>query len=557
MHNSTRKKLTFAAISIVCICALWYYQFFILVNIPWWDDFHGIMLPVYNLFTDLPLKEKLHSFFSLNNEHRVVNDRFFMLLIYLITGDFQMKTLGLIGFLNLIMIFILFLKVAKPYVSNILKLSPIVFLIFQAQYYESLQSLMVPFQNFSVIFYSFLSFYFLIFSRKFSFQVALFLAILALFTHGNGILCLVIGAALLVFQRKNKLAVIWLGIASITIFLYFIGYEKPSWTSEISPSNSLFSRGIYVFEFLGSYFLNFTDLSIKLSQYGYGKLVSSLGGLASILLFGFFFFKKYPFGFKNYEVYFTRLRHSKLDLFVLLCFGFIFSTGILIGITRTGLPIFSRYTINSAMLLCLIYIFIITNIKKSNAISILFSAVTFCVLLISYFNTYEIAIFKKKNAITDGINWKNSGTWINQYADPEHIVRLNPLLNEPFTSGKYTFPKNNLEVLLKENYLLSNDSVEVKLVGNFLEIQETNEISEKKENGIYYVLKNNSKEYIFPSFHKKNNLIQFLKTGKYFSNQHKTSFPKNLLSSGEYQLYRIKYEALHNENIIINLKLIL
>lgn len=555
MQNSTRKKITFVAISVVCICALWYYQFHILVNIPLWDDFHGIMLPVYNLFTDLPLKEKFDSFFSQNNEHRVANDRFFMLLIYLISGGFQMKILALIGFLNLIMIFILFLIAAKPYVSNILKLCPIIFLIFQAQYYESLQSLMVPFQNFSVILYTFLSFYFLTFIRKFSFQIALFFAIIALYSHGNGILCFIIGAALLVFQRKNKLAVIWIALASLTIFIYFIGYEKPSWTSEISPSKSLFSSGKYTFEFLGSYLLNITDLSNKLSEYG--KLVSSIGGFASILLFGFFFFKKYPFGYKNNKGYFTKLRHSKFDLFVLLCFGFIFSTAILIGITRTGFPIFSRYTINSAMLLSLIYIFIITNIKKSNAISILISFITFSVLLISYFNTYEMAIFKKKNAITDGINWKNSGTWVNQYADKEHIERLNPLLNEPYKSGKYQFPENSLETLMKENYLLSNDVIKVKLLGNFLEIQETNEISEKKENGIYYVLKHNSKEYIFPSFHKKNNLFQFLKTRRYFSNQHKTSFPKNLLPSGEYQLYRIKYEGLHSENTIINLKLLL
>ena len=160
-----RNKYIFWTTSSILIALLWLFQYIISVNVPWWDDFHGIILPVFHLFSNIPFSEKIKLFFSLNNEHRVVNDRFFLLLTYLVTGKFELKSLALLGFLNLIGIFLLIFKIAKPLVGNLLFLLPMPFLIFHAQYYESLLSLMVPFQNFSVIFYVFLTFYFLIFKK--------------------------------------------------------------------------------------------------------------------------------------------------------------------------------------------------------------------------------------------------------------------------------------------------------------------------------------------------------------------------------------------------------
>ncbi|MCD8540130.1 MAG: hypothetical protein LRY55_10440 [Leadbetterella sp.] len=142
-----------------------------------------------------PLWKKFQNFVSLNNEHRVVNDRIFTLLVYLVTGRFELKALALLGFINLIGIFFLFYQVLRNQKVSYPAILPVVFLIFHAQYYESLQSLMVPFQNFSVILYLLLSLYFLVFRKSFTWGFVFALA--AIFSHGNGILAFILGVLIL------------------------------------------------------------------------------------------------------------------------------------------------------------------------------------------------------------------------------------------------------------------------------------------------------------------------------------------------------------------------
>ncbi|MBP8156262.1 MAG: hypothetical protein KAX81_04480, partial [Leadbetterella sp.] len=429
MHK--KGKYIFWTISILLIAALWFFQNKISVNIPWWDDFHGIILPVFHLFSDLPFLEKIKLFFSLNNEHRVVNDRIFLLIIYLISGNFELKALALLGFINLILIFLVLVRVSKPLFGNRLYLLPIALLIFHAQYYESLQSLMVPFQNFSVILYVFLTFYFLIYRKNKGLIPGFIFAVLAIFSHGNGILAFLIGALILFFNKRNKDFIIWSFLSFISIILYFWGYKKPEWSSGVSAFSQPLTALRYVFEFFGAYALNITDLSTT-ARVVYSHLVSELFGLFLVVTFLVIFLKKYPLLSKKRIEAMDKLRHSKADQFIICVFGFVFATGLMIGISRTGFSMLSRYTINSSFMAIAVYIFLVSNVKRKKAVGILTTISCFIILIISYFNNYEIALFNRKNAVADGINFQKMGTWSNQYIDSSHISKLNPLLLEPY-----------------------------------------------------------------------------------------------------------------------------
>ncbi|MCP9765357.1 hypothetical protein [Lacihabitans soyangensis] len=543
MHK--RNKYIFWSVSSILIALLWLFQYKISVNIPWWDDFHGIILPVFHLFSNIPVSEKLRLFFSLNNEHRVVNDRLFLLLTYLISGKFELKTLAMLGFLNLIGIFILIFRIAKPLVGNLLLLLPIPFLIFHAQYYESLQSLMVPFQNFSVILYVFLTFYFLIYKKINSLLPAFIFALLAIFSHGNGILAFLIGIIILAANKRTKDLIIWSLLSIVTILMYFWGYEKPEWSSGVSPISQPVAAIRYVFEFFGAYSLNITDLSTT-AKNQYSHLVSQVFGLFLVLIFLVLFLRKYPIFGKNRKEVFEKLRHSKKDQFIICVFGFVFAPGLMIGISRTGFAMLSRYTINSSFMVISVYLFLISNIVHKKVIATLASIFTFSLLIFSYFNNYEVAIFNKKNAISDGINYQKVGTWSNQYIDSVHSVKLNPLLEEPYKAKKYVFPTSVLDNFNNLATESSRENLSYGINDGILEI--SGELTENfhpvnDEDGIYFSLENDEKQFIFPAVHQKNNPLKSILSLRYFSGFYRTIYPVKLIPKGKYRIYKIVVKA--------------
>lgn len=539
MHK--KGKYIFWTITLLLIAALWLFQNKISVNIPWWDDFHGIILPVFNLFSDLPFLQKIKLFFSLNNEHRVVNDRIFLLLIYIISGNFELKTLALLGFINLILIFLILVRVSKPLLGNRLYLLPLPFLIFHAQYYESLQSLMVPFQNFSVILYVFLTYYFLIYKKNKGLIPGFIFAALAIFSHGNGILAFLIGAIILIFNKRNKDFIIWSVLTSLIIGLYFWDYKKPEWSSGVSAFSQPLSALRYVFEFFGAYVLNITDLSTR-AKAVYSHNISELFGLFLVVTFLVLFLKKYPILSKRRIEALDKLRHSKTDQFLICVFGFVFATGLMVGISRTGFSMLSRYTINSSFMTIVVYVFLISNVKRKKVIGILTTIFCSIILIISYFNNYEIALFNRKNAVADGINFQKTGTWSNQYIDATHISNLNPLLVEPYKAKKYIFPSSILDNYSAIHSSMSKENLSYSINDGILEISGIldEEINPNvKENGIYFSLENEDKQFIFPALHQKNNMLKSILQRKYFSEFYRTIYPVKLIPKEKYYLFKI------------------
>jgi hypothetical protein len=534
MQNKT--KIPFYVILVLCVGSLWYFQSQITVNVPWWDDFHGIMLPVFNLFSNNTFVHKFDLFFSLNNEHRVVNDRIFMTLVYLIFGRFEMKFLAMLGFLNLIAIFILYFKIAKENTRNFYYLLPIVFLLFQAQYFESLQSLMVPFQNFSVILYSFLCFYFLIYKKITRLIPAGLFASLALFTHGNGVLALVIGGLILLLHADYKAFINWCIFSATAVGLYFIKYEKPSWTTEPSAlKHSFFDRIQYGFEFLGAYFQIPLDLSNSLNVHPIRSIICAILGLAMVGIFLFVFFKKYSISKAEFSKSLHSFKYNTKDQFLIATLLFFTATAIMMGYSRTGLPMMSRYSINSSFCLISLYIFVLFSIKKQNVFVVFSGVSTFVFLLLSYFNYTHTAIYRKNNSLVDGVNWQVSGSWASQYSDSSHVSRLNPLLTEIYNAKKYTFPKTELEAYKTLPISTPDNSLKIIKVDNYLEVKG---ISETKET--YLSLENEQKSFIYPVEKIKNTLPKFLSSFKYYTTDFKAYLPLNIIPSGYYNLYILR-----------------
>lgn len=525
------KKPVFVFLSVTCILTLWYFQNAITVNIPWWDDFHGIILPVYDLFTEKSFAEKFRNFVSLNNEHRVVNDRLFTLLIFLITGKFELKALALLGFVNLIAIFLLLVKVLRKQGTSWLAVLPVLFLIFHAQYYESLQSLMVPFQNFSVILYMLLSLWFLVFKR--SFALGFIFALAAIFSHGNGILTFILGALVLLVNREYRQTALWVVLSAISVWIYFLGYSRPEWTDNavVSPLENPLAAIRYGFEFLGAYSLNLVEISTGLVNSSLKQLLPQVLGLAAVVVWLYLVFKKYPL--KNLKDSLQKLRNSPSDQFLLGMAAFFLATGVMMGLTRTGFPVLSRYTINSSFFLVALWGFYITNYseKGSRVVSLL----AFGGVLLTYYNATAKGFYFKSNCVTDAINYRINGTWANGYSDSSHVSRVNPLLVAPLVTGAYVFPESDLDNFNEwAAEPVRPKNMDFSIVDNYLTI------SGSGNTETCFTLESEQHQFIFPAHKLRSNPGDFLLRQKYYSGLYKAVFPVNVIPRGNYRIYKIE-----------------
>lgn len=526
-------KPAFIALSVVCIFLLWLFQNAITVNIPWWDDFHGIILPVYDLFTDKPFVEKFRNFVSLNNEHRVVNDRLFTLLVYLITGKFELKALALLGFVNLIAIFLLLVKVLRMQKVSWLALLPVLFLIFHAQYYESLQSLMVPFQNFAVILYMLLSLYFLVYKK--SFVAGFAFAVAAIFSHGNGILTFILGALVLLVHQKYKQTALWTLLSLITIVIYFTGYSRPEWADKavVSPWENPVAAVRYGFEFLGSYSLNLVEISTGLAHSSFRQVFPQMLGLAAVLCWLYLLLKKYPL--RTWKDSLQRLKASPSDQFLLGMAAFFLATGVMMGLTRTGFPVLSRYTINSSFFLVALWGFYVTNYpdKGSRVISLL----TFAGLLLTYYHATAKGLYFKNSCVTDAVNYQVNGTWANGYSDSSHVSRVNPLLKAPLAAGAYVFPESDLDHFNQWDADTSRENLDFSIVDNYLMISGSSRAE------TFFTLESAGHQFIFPANKLRSNPKDLLLHRKYFSEAYKAIFPIGVVPKGNYRIFKIEKQG--------------
>ncbi len=548
LTDTIYKKSFFFILSAIIIGALWYFQSLILVNVPFWDDFHGIILPVYDMLSDIPLYDKLVALFSQNNEHRIANDRLFMWLVYLIKGNFDMRFMALLGFLNLIGIFWIFIKVFQNEKVSLFFLIPPLFFLFQPQYFESLQSLMVPFQNFSVIFYAFLAFYLVIYKNKFSYPLAFFLSALAFYTHGNGVFVFIICAIIIFLTAPRKHFILWVIFSTLAILSYFYHYKKPDWNASSSPLERPVESFFYFFEFLGSFGLTYVEMSTTLLNSSLKKIFPTVLGFLISGWFIYVFFLKNPlkFNLRQIDAQLKKLGQSRLELFVLACIFFFLFTGVILAAHRTGFPIMSRYTINSALMVAMVYMYMVyhASAKGKKVLFNVFTLIGISYLFLSYYNNWDLAIQKRKLGITDGINWEKNRMWTNQYFSSEHTKNLNHLLDKPYDEKMYFFPESGLDRLNTAVYSNKIAPVQTSFDGFALGIVDTEQDpwTLDNESGIYYLFENEKHSFIIPGFHLKNGFLNFLTSGKYYSGVVKSNLSTQLVPNEKYEIIRVDYK---------------
>lgn len=323
------------------ICFFWLI-YRISLNIPFFDDFDSIGGFIQSM-RSASVGQQISLLFGQYAEHKIVYTRFIAWLDFLLTGQIHFKALIFWGILGLLGMQFVFYRVMKHMKQSLFVLVPISFVLLNFQYWENLVSAMTALQNLNSPFFALLFCYLLAF-RGFSVSVYL-VALLAVFTSGNGLVLLPLGFVYgLIAKRNVKEMGLWVGFSLILVGIYFSNYQAlPSVFGGRTPMLYSLQHPLLFMANL-SLFLTSTFEAFTFSSFVLNYVVAA-AILIGLILYTLRFFK-------------TTSR-TNTQYFLVLAFAYLIGTAVLVALNRGGDPshmFFSRYRIYSSLLFCLVYV---------------------------------------------------------------------------------------------------------------------------------------------------------------------------------------------------------
>ena len=225
------------------------------LNLPYWDDYlvqeHLAMLNAQG-----SRSQKLVHFFDQHWEHRIVWTRAVFFAFFKLNGSLNYVGLTVIGVSGLVGISVILFGVFRQTRLSLWYFLPIPFWLFTLQSHENLLWGMASIQNFWVLVFALGSFWALAQPGKTRTgqglwrAVALVLAVLATFTSGNGALVPIAGGLVLVWQAVRRrttwmFVAVWALVSVVSIGGYFYGYQRVTFFP--SPFNYPFTAWIQAF----------------------------------------------------------------------------------------------------------------------------------------------------------------------------------------------------------------------------------------------------------------------------------------------------------------------
>ncbi|MDD5595089.1 MAG: hypothetical protein PHY94_02470 [Candidatus Omnitrophica bacterium] len=418
--NKINYNLNHKTIALIILALLPIYCFYLMIfafsaNIPYWDDYDSILNFTNNFLESNP-QNKATLIFSQHNEHRIVFSRVVTLFFYYLTGKINFRLLALVGNLSLIGLAVILFKSVEFTKEKLSYFIPILFFIFQPQYWGDIYFATSALSNLPVLFFSVASLYALKKGSIQYFVLSLFLAILSTFTNGNGMLVFLAALPCLVFDKKYRKSILWALAGIGCTLIYFYGYLKP--VSHPSIYNAIFVHPLatigYYFNFLGSCF----------SVFGMVRFLPFLVGIL----------------FTLYFVYLVKIKFYKKNFVIFSFFTFLFITAIVTALCRSGFELLpSRYKIISILILALSYLSFTQIFAETKIRSLLSIILIFSILfnLVSYLRNYNYVILQKKYLEEGASLWEKDNVGL-AYPDAN---RANSIINAASIKKTYFLPQ--------------------------------------------------------------------------------------------------------------------
>jgi hypothetical protein len=537
-------------LTLLPIVAFWLCWGHLAVNVPKWDD-HALKFYLLANEGETTVWGKLYQLFKQHNEHRIVLDRVATWLDFNLFGKLDYRHLMVLGnacLLGLIWIFWRVIQSAQQDSAagpkSLFYLPPIAFLLFNLSSWENAFWGMAALQNFSVVLFVIWAIYVLSFTQNLS--GAVILAILATLTSGNGILIWPIGAVLLALQRRFKPLVYWGISAAVVIGLYFLGYEKPAGNPP--------ARGSVIDLLKG--WLAFNGAAGEVLPFGSAfAMCLILGGLLTAGLLGG--------ALQNLRKQFlsstpsSESSNRSFSSFFLGCLAFLLGTAAVVAWSRVGFGldglITSRYKIYSLLLLCVAYVFAVTQLsgRWRQVAGVLGLVGSVAIAGLSYLTYADEVLWWRRWLLTNQYNWTylsnipvskidpTTARWVDNA--PAYYDRCLATIYEPVHSGN-PFPIDTIyeaggQFIIKSNApQLPNNQLPSYLF---------------PDAGLTLLLQSDKRTYLYgatPS--PANNALTALRRGIFPAHDMLASLPANEPEPGTYRLSVLQYDFWRNECVI-------
>jgi hypothetical protein len=528
MSKTGKSIISFTVILLPCFVYL-IYSFLNSGTLFRADDFHLLKTVVWMQDANGPV-EKFKLLIQQHNEHRIIIPRLLTYLDYVIEGAINWRTLILIG--NLLWVSTLWF-LWKAFQSRNLPVwmfIPLPYILLQPQYYDNVNWAISILQQ-SVIVFWFGLLCFLLSRNKTSWTILV--AIMATFTHGNGIFSFLIGIIFCVIHRDWKSGLRWFAALLIIGVIYFWGFEKGQ---NADIQNSLSNPGRLVMAFLAFFgsvtTIQFTTpiyavicggvLVLVLAVYIIPKIVSHFNGGAKLVFF------------------------DKILLGNLLFLGI---TAALVSVSRSWSGVESiltpRYQHYSPYVICWAYLTILVSAtgsaRKFIAILALGAALLFNAL--SYFVYNQEVIFRKNWLVADTNNWRDHAVLLNDAKSFNDNIR--EPYNESLARGicrmePYLLAPDTMKATVDTTIDLSSsktDVIEKGVKGPI--VIELLEISNRELTGptFLYLKTPGQKGYWLPTKISRSSFWELLGHGQTTKPGFSVNFFTENLSPGDYSVY--------------------
>lgn len=200
------------------------------VNVPFQDDFDGLLEPVLYLKEHaVGLADLWRLVFAQDDERRIVVDRLIAAGIFKTTGQLNLRWMVIGGALNLLLLpWVIFQWFKNNRIAPVLFI-PIVWVVFNVQFYEAVFWAMIPFQHLAVFVWAVLTMWLLSRQSNATMTGALVGAVFTVFADVSGNFILLPGLLVLLAQHRWKAAGVWTVLVGALVLYYFHGLEMPEY----------------------------------------------------------------------------------------------------------------------------------------------------------------------------------------------------------------------------------------------------------------------------------------------------------------------------------------
>lgn len=417
-------------ICVLCIAAPAYYFHLVgenAVNVPVWDDYHTLIQFMNDFLNTETFRDKISLVFVQHIEHRLIFLHLVTISVFNLMGELDFKILCYIGNAALVVLALFFFYAFKgERAFKLFYFSPVLFFLFQPQYYDVILWQTALFSYFSVLIFALITLVLIVRRSRSAFVLASIFAVLTISCQGNGALIFPLGLFILILQKSYKRGAVWTLISAVSLGIYFINYTQiPGNPGIVNAFLNFKDTALYVFCFIGS-------------APGFSLFYPSLFfGIGIVLYFIFLTATKY---YKDNLVFYS------FFLFVFLTIGInaLFRSwkGLEFALTQ------SRYKFISVSLVILVYLSLYEKIRHKRfhfyvALTGLIVAMTFFFLSVNLFTPKVVG---NSELLRRGmLRWHVEEKGLNFPVEKS----VNRILNESIKKSVYKYPEDIFQKFLQ------------------------------------------------------------------------------------------------------------